>query len=162
MMEIYSPNVELKEKFGKEIRNAEYISACSKICEKSNIAYEEARFIPHNLLTNWNEIADFELYGDEDSEDFDLDFRREILFELENDKSLNCFIEHKTFKAILYSIDSKLKDRTFIPLELKNIDKWWQCIVFKKGTKKYISQTEENIFYKYGIHLNLATKVEEL
>ena len=50
-MEFYSPDIDLKKTFGKEIKDAKYISVMNKICKNANIAYQEARFIPHNLLS---------------------------------------------------------------------------------------------------------------
>lgn len=161
-MEFYSPDIDLKKTFGKEIKDAEYILEVNKICEKIKIAYQEARFLPHNLLTNWNEIGGAELIGDEETEDFDFDFRRDVLFELENNTSLKCFDDHQIFLEILESIDKKLKAQTFIPTELGNEKRWWNCIVFKKGTKAYIDLIENKMFDKFNLKLDLTNRIEEV
>ena len=96
-MEFYSANTELKKCFGAEIKDADYITELNKICENAGIGYLDATFLPHNLLLNWNDFVDAELFGDEDTEDFDIGFRRDILFELENNTSLKRFDEHRIF-----------------------------------------------------------------
>ncbi|MGB5691201.1 MAG: hypothetical protein WBM43_01220 [Flavobacteriaceae bacterium] len=161
-MEFYSPDVDLKKTFGEEIKDADYISESVKICEKSEISFQEARFIPHNLLTNWNEIVGRALFGDEDTEDFHLDFARNILFELENSKELEGFDEHRIFRKILRLIDQKLKDQTFIPRELEKEEKWWNCVVFKRGTKEYIDGIEDEMYEKFKMKLDLKNQIEKI
>ena len=161
-MEFYSPNIDLKKTFGAEIEDVEYISELNKICENANISYQEAKFIPHNLLTNWNEIVEAELYGDEDSEDFNLDFCRDILFELENTNYLIRFNDHEIFLKVLKTIDEKFRSQTFIPTELKNEKKWWNCSVFKKGTTEYINSIEQEMFDKFKIKLELKNRIEKI
>lgn len=161
-MEFYSPDIDLKRTFGAEIKDAEYISELNKICKNVNVSYQDARFIPHNLLTNWNEFVELELFGDEDTEDFDIDFLRDILFELENYESLNRFVEHKIFLKILKTIDNKFKVQTFIPTELKNEKRWWNCSVYKKGTEEYINRIEQDMFDKFKMKMELKNRVEKI
>ena len=159
-MEFYSPDLDLLKTFGEEIKDSEYISELNKICENANVVFQEAKFIPHNLLTNWNEIVEAEVFGDKDTEDFHLDFCRDILFELEHNTSLNRFEEHRVFLKILESIDEKLKAQTFIPKELENEKRWWNCIVFTKGTQEYIDQIEKDMFDKFDIKMELKNRIE--
>jgi len=161
-MKFYSPDKDLKETFGAEIKDAEYISELNTICKNVNIVYDDARFIPHNLLTNWNEIVELSLFGHEDSEDFDLDFRRDILFELENNKELDRFNEHQIFLEILKTIDNKFKSNTFIPVELKNEKRWWNCSVYKKGTGDYINHIEHEMFVKFEMKIELKHRIEKI
>ncbi len=161
-MEFYSPGQDLKETFGLEINDAEYISEVNKICKNAGVIYQEARFLPHNLLTNWNDLVKGELSGDEHTEDFHFDFCRDILFIIENNKSLIRFSDHKVFLEILKMIDNKFKTQTFIPPELQNEKRWWNCSVFKRGTQEYINQIEQDIFDKFKLHLNLKNQVEHI
>ncbi len=159
-MEFYSANTELKKYFGAEIMDADYITELNKICDNAGIGYLDATFLPHNLLLNWNDFVDAELFGDEDTEDFDIDFRRDILFELENNALLKRFDEHQIFIKILESIDKKLKAQIFIPKELENEKRWWNCIVFKKGTIEYINRIENYMFDKFNVKLELKSRIE--
>jgi len=161
-MEFYSPDIDLKKTFDAEIKDVEYISELNKICKNVNVSYQDAMFIPHNLLTNWNEIAELEMFGDENTEDFDIDFYRDILFEIESIKSLSRFKEHKIFLKILTTIDDKFKSYTFIPNELKNEKKWWNCCVFKKGTNEYINSIEQDMFDKFKIKIELKNRIERI
>lgn len=161
-MEFYSPDADLKKTFGKEIKDETYISKVTQLCLSSDVPYQSADFIPHNLLLNWNEIVEMENYGDENTEDFQLDFGREILFEIEKDKSLIEFKDHKTFLNILELIDEKIKLKTFIPTELKNEKRWWNCLVFQKGTQEYKNRIEQDMFEKFNLKLDLKNRIEKL
>ena len=161
-MKFYSAYIDLKKTFGEEINDAEYITELNKICENSGIGYLDARFLPHNLLLNWNDFVDVESYGDEDTEDFDYDFRRDILFKLESHKTLSRFHEHKVFLKILKTIDKKLKAQAFIPKELENEKRWWNCIVFKKGTQEYIDHIENVMLDKFNVKMELKNRIEKI
>ncbi|SDX25766.1 hypothetical protein [Aequorivita viscosa] len=159
-MEFYSPDKELKDAFNAEIKDADYISALYKFCQKSDILYSEVQFFPHNLLTAWNEYVEIAQFGDDLDEEFHMDIRREILLEIENEKSFIKFSDHQTFLKILYSIDEKFKAVTFIPSELKNEEKWWHASIYKKGSMEYIENIEKYIYDRFGKKLSLKEQIE--
>ncbi len=159
-MEFYSPDKELKNAFNEEIKDADYISAVYKFCQKSDIPHYDVQFVPHNFLTTWNEYVETAQFGDDLDEEFHIDMRREILLEIENEKSFLKFSDHHTFLKILASINKKFKAVTFIPSELLNEEKWWHASIYKKGTKDYIENIEKYIHDRFGKKISLKEFIE--
>ncbi|MEP6262493.1 MAG: hypothetical protein ABJ092_13010 [Gillisia sp.] len=159
-MEFYSPDRELKETFNAEIKDADYISAVFKLCQESNILHWDVKFVPHNLLTEWNEYVEIAQFGDDLDEEFHIDMRREILFEIEKEKSFLKFADHHIFLKILASIDEKFKAVTFIPAELKSEEKWWLASIYKKGTTEYLENIESSIYDRFGKRISLKEQIE--